>query len=205
MELREYFKIIGRHWLVFLLSIIVLTLGTFLYLKMQPKTYLASTTLTVNKASAVKQSQVSYYIYDNYYNVQSSQLFSQIVTSWFSSPSVVSEIYDKAGVVVPDVAQSKLSKTFKALRQEPATINVMLVSANRDDTGKLIDAAATVMQEKTNELARTDKENVYDIVKFNSVVSENITNLKFDLIIAFLASIMFGAVLALGIEYFKKS
>ena len=205
MELREYFKIIGRHWLVFLLSIIVLTLGTFLYLKMQPKTYLASTTLTVNKASAVKQSQVSYYIYDNYYNVQSSQLFSQIVTSWFSSPSVVSEIYDKAGVVVPDVAQSKLSKTFKALRQEPATINVMLVSANRDDTGKLIDAAATVMQEKTNELARTDKENVYDIVKFNSVVSENITNLKFDLIIAFLVSIMFGAVLALGIEYFKKS
>jgi len=203
MELREYFKIIGKHWLAFVLSIIVLTLGTFIYLKTQPKTYLASTTLTVNKASAIKQSQVSYYIYDNYYNVQSSQLFSQIVTSWFSSPSVITEIYNKAGVTVPNIAQSKLSKTIKALRQEPATINVSLVNANRDDAGKLIDAAALVMQEKTDELGRTDKENVYDIVKFDSVVTDNKVDFKLDLIIAFVISILFGVVLALGIEYFR--
>ncbi len=203
MELKRYFQIIGKYWIVFFVSIVVITLGSFFVTKSQPKSYLASTTITVNKASAVKQSQVNYYLYDNYYNVQSAQLFSQTVTSWFTSPAMVSDIYAKAGVPLPSLSQAELPTLFKALRREPSSINLSTVSSSSDEAQKLIDAAVIVTQEKTNELAKTDKENVYDIVKFNTLVSDNVPNVKLNTLIGLIVGIMFGAIFALSIEYFK--
>ncbi|MFA6493017.1 MAG: Wzz/FepE/Etk N-terminal domain-containing protein [Patescibacteria group bacterium] len=203
MELREYFKIIGKYWKVFWGVIIIAIVATLVFTKMQPKSYLAATTLTVNKASSLKQSQISYYLFDNYYNVQSSGLYSQIVATWFESPAVVKDIYTKADLTLPDVSQSKLSKIFKAVREEPATINVSISSSNKDEAEKLINAAAVVMQEKTNEMGRSDKENVYDIVKFEPVVTETTPNLWLNILISTIAGIIIGAILALAVDYFK--
>lgn len=204
MELREYVKIIRKYWIVFWGAIIIIGLAAFLYTKMQPKSYLASTTLTVNKASALKQSQISYYLFDNYYNVQSSALFSQIVVSWFSSPAVVKAIYEKAQVPLPDISQGQLAKTFKANREEPSTIKVSLVGTNKDETTNLMNAAAAVIQENTNELGRQDKENVYDIVKFAPLVTDNSPNIVLNTIIGLIIGLIVGIILAIAIEYFRK-
>lgn len=204
MELKEYFKIIGRYGKVFLGLVIITGLATFLFTKFQPKSYLASTTLTVNKSSSLRQSEVNYYLFDNYYNVQSSGLFSQIVVSWFGSPAVVKEIYDKAGIIIPNVSQKKLVKTFKAIREEPATINVSLSGTDKAETEKLINASAALMQEKTNELGRADKENVYDIVKFSPIVTDTTPNLWLNTLIGLLAGAILGAILALSVDYFKR-
>ena len=64
MELRDYFKIIGRHFTVFIVIVILGTISAFGFSKMQSTSYTASTTFTVNKNSALKQSQTSYYLYD---------------------------------------------------------------------------------------------------------------------------------------------
>lgn len=204
MELREYIKIIRKYWLIFWGTIIIIGLAAFIYTKTQPKSYLASTTLTVNKASAMKQSQVNYYLYDNYYNVQSSALFSQIVVSWFSSPAVVKAIYEKADVSLPDISQGKLAKTFKANREEPSTIKVSLVGTNKEETTNLMNAAADVIQTNTNELGRQDKENVYDIVKFAPLVTDNSPNLALNTIIGLIIGFIVGIILAVSIDYFKK-
>ncbi|MCL5407630.1 MAG: hypothetical protein M1429_04000 [Patescibacteria group bacterium] len=203
MELREYFKIIGKYGKLFWGIVIVTIIATFVFTKMQPKSYLAATTLTVNKTSAIKQSQVNYYLFDNYYNVQSSGLFSQIVVSWLSSPAVVKDIYAKANLPLPDVSQGKLSKTFKAIREEPATVNVSINDSNADEAEKLVNAAAAVVQEKANELGKSDTENIYDIVKFASVVTETTPNLWFNLLIGAIAGVILGAILALAVDYFK--
>lgn len=204
MELKEYFKIIGRYGKVFWGLVIITGLAAFLFTKFQPKSYLASTTLTVNKSSSLRQSEVNYYLFDNYYNVQSSGLFSQIVVSWFGSPAVVKEIYDKADVSIPNVSQKKLVKTFKAIREEPATINVSLSGTDKAETEKLINASAALMQEKTNELGRADKENVYDIVKFSPIVTDTTPNLWLNTLIGLLAGAILGAILALSVDYFKR-
>lgn len=203
MELREYFKIIGRHKTIFLGLIILTTLLTFIFTKTRPQSFLASTTLTVNKSSVLRQSQVDYYLFDNYYNIQSSGLFSQIVASWFESPAVVKEIYSKAEISLPQVSQKKLSKVFKAVREEPAIINVSLSGSDKVEIEKLVNAAAAVMQEKTNELGKSDKESIYDIVKFAPIVNEITPNIWLNTVIGFLAGIILGAILALAIEYFR--
>lgn len=203
MELREYFRIIGKYQWLFWAVIIVMVVATFLFSRFQPKSYLASTTLTVNKSSALKQSQIDYYLFDNYYNIQSSGLFSQIVTSWFESPAVVKEIYKKADIPLPEVSQKKLIKIFKAVRKEPATINVSFSGSDKDETEKLINAAAEVMQEKTNELGKADRDNVYDIIKFTPIVSETTPNLWLNTLIGLLAGLILGVIFVLAIDYFR--
>lgn len=202
MELRDYFKMIGIHRVIFWIIVILCGASAFGWTATQPKSYLASTTFTVNKASALRQKDVNYYLYDNYYNVQSAGLFSQIVTTWFSSPSLVTEIYQKAGLAVPAISQKKLARTFRAVRTEPATIDISISGTNRDELGKLIAASADVIQSKTNEL--NNNETTYEIAKFTPVVSDNSPSAVLNTIIGLVAGLFLGAILALGIEYFKE-
>lgn len=203
MELRDYVKIIGRHLGVFITVIVLTVVATVIFVKTQPTSYLASTTFTVNKASSLKQKDINYYLFDNYYNVQSAGLFSQIVGTWFESPSLVKEIYQKAGLPVPDVSQRKLAKTFRTDRQEPATINVTITGTDQAELGKLITAAADVLQEKTDELGKSSNETFYEIAKFTPIVSENKVNWPLDMVIALIAGGLIGLIMVFGIEYFK--
>lgn len=205
MELKDYFKIIGRYWKIFWGLVIISVLATFIFTKVQPQTFLASTTLTVNKASVLRQSDIDYYLFDNYYNIQSSGLFSQIVASWFESPALVKEIYNKAEIDLPPISQKKLAKTFKAVREEPATINVSITGPKQEELEKLINAAPQVMQEKANELARSDQENIYDIIKFTPIVTETTPNLWLNMLIGLLAGLILGAIISLSINYFKEN
>ncbi len=204
MELKEYFKIIGRYKTLFWVLVIITGLSAFLWSRFQPQSYLASTTLTVNKSANLKQSELSYYIFDNYYNVQSAGLFSQIIASWFESPAVVKQIYKKAEVDLPDISQKKLTKIFKAVREEPATINVSLGGSDQEEIEKLVNASAEVMQDKTNELGKADLENVYDIVKFEPIISETTPNIFLNTIIGLIAGAILGVVIILSADYFRR-
>jgi len=201
MELRDYVRIIQKHLIVFLIVVILGGGFAFFFTKRQPTSYTAQTTFTVNKSSALKQSQVSYYLYDNYYNVQSAGLFSQVVTTWFSSPAVVNEIYQKAGLTAPN-SQNALAKAFKAVRDEPATINVTISGGNQDELLKLINSASDILQQKTNELNNGDT--VYEIAKFQPIVSKHSSNLIMNTAIGLVAGAILGIVLVLGIAYFRK-
>ncbi len=202
MELRDYFKIIGKYFKIFIVIVILAGAAALILTKTQPTTYTASTTFTVNKNSVLKQSEIQYYLFDNYYNVQSAGLFSQIVTTWFESPALVKEIYQKAGTDVPNVSQKKLSKTFKAVRQEPATINVTISGTDKEQLDKLINAAAAVLQEKTNELGKNN-DSFYEIAKFTPIVTKDNPSLPLNTAIGLLAGVLIGAIVALGIDYFK--
>jgi capsular polysaccharide biosynthesis protein len=203
MELREYFRMVGKHSAIFLIIVILATLAAFVFTKLQPDSYLGSTTLTVNKGSSYKQKDVPFYLFDNYYNVQSSGLFSQIVVNWFESPSLVKEIYDKAGVPLPNVKQSDMSKIFKAVREEPATINLSVIDADKETVSKLINAASSVIQEKTDDLGK-NSESFYEISKFPSLVTSNNPNIVLNTFIGLIAGLLLGVIFTLGIEYFKS-
>jgi capsular polysaccharide biosynthesis protein len=125
------------------------------------------------------------------------------VTTWFESPSLVKEVYQKAGIPVPNVSQKKLSKTFKAVREEPATINVTITGTNKDELEKLLNSASNVLQSKADELSKNG-ENIYELAKFSPVVTDNSPNLLLNAIIGLFAGIFLGIIVALGIEYFKE-
>ncbi|AKM82658.1 TPA: hypothetical protein DD449_01030 [Candidatus Berkelbacteria bacterium] len=203
MELKEYFKIIGKHLWVFVTIILLTTVFAFGFTKAKPTTYTSSTTFTVNKASALKQSQANYYLYDNYYNVQSSGLYAQVVASWFSSPAVVTDIYQKAGIAVPNVSQNTLGKTFKATYDQPSVINVSISGSDQTELQKLMNAAYDVLQAKTDELGQNDV-SFYELAKFEPVVTKDNPSLILNTVIGLIAGIILGALIALAVEYFKE-
>lgn len=203
MELREYIKIINKYKLIFWSIVILCALSALIWTKIQPKSYLASNTYTVNKTSALLQKDASFYQFENYYNVQSSGLFSQIVTNWFESPSLVKEIYENAGIPVPAVSQKKLSKTFKAIREEPATINVSVTGSDKEELITLLNSASEVLQQKTNGMSK-NSENVYELAKFTPIVNDNSPNLILNTIIGLFAGIFLAIILAMGLDYFKS-
>lgn len=203
MELRDYIKIIGKNFWIFAI-IVILSVGfAFGFTKTRQTTYTSSTTFTVNKGSMLKQSQANYYLYDNYYNVQSAALYSQIVQLWFESPALVTEIYQKAGLAVPNVSQKDLGRTFKAARSEPAIINVSVSGADKDQLQLLMNSAYTVLQAKTNELGSNDT-SFYQLAKFDPVVTKDQPSLLLNTAIGLLAGLILGALIALAIEYFKE-
>lgn len=202
MELRDYFKIIGKHLTTFIIIVILTTVFTFTFTKTRPTSYTASTTFTVNKSSSLEQSKINYYLFDNYYNVQSSALFSQIVALWFESPALVKEIYQKAGIELPNISQKALGKTFKAVREEPAIINVIISGTDQEKLDKLMNAAYDVLQAKTNELGKNDT-SFYELAKFTPIVTKDQPSLILNTIVGLIAGILLGALIAMAIEYFK--
>ena len=204
MELRDYFKVIGKYLTILMLIMVVGGVAALFWTKSRPKSYLASTTITINRASTFTQKDVSFYIYDNYYNIQSAGLFGQIVATWFDAPSLVKEIYEKAGVTMPNVSQKKLAKTFKAVSNQPApTINVSLSGTNKDDIEKLINSAATVIQEKTNEMGRTG-DSFYEINKFTPIITDNSPNIALNTIAGLVVGLFAGLMVIFAIEYFRE-
>lgn len=203
MELKDYLKIIRKHIWVFVIIAILTTGFAVIFTKTRPISYTAITTFTVNKGSSLKQSQANYYLYDNYYNVQSAGLFAQIVSQWFNSPAVVTSIYQNANITVPDVSQSALGKTFKATYSQPAVIDVSISGKDQDQLQKLMNSAFQVLQGKTNELGQNDNA-FYQLAKFDPIVTRDQQNLPLNTIIGLIAGLILGALVALSIEYFKE-
>lgn len=203
MELRDYFKIIGRHIWIVLVIVIVAVVSAYFFNRGKAMTYTASNTFTVNKSSTLKQEQTPYYLYDNFYNVQSADLFAQIVAKWFVSPSFTESVYQEAGIPSRDLSQKALGDTFLAAYQVPATVNVSVTGENKDNVTKLMTAAAKVAQEKTDELGQ-GQSSYYTITNFAPVVSENKPKLKTDLLIGLISGVILGILAALAIFYFKK-
>ena len=203
MELRDYIKIIRKNLWAFLIIVLLSTVFAFGFTKMRPTTYTSSTTFTVNKGSTLKQSQSNYYMFDNYYNVQSAGLFSQIVQLWFESPALVTEVYQKAGIALPNVSQKELGRTFKAVRDEPAIINVSVSGPDKDQLQKLMNSAYTVLQAKTDELGNNDT-SFYQLAKFEPVVTKDQPSLLLNTVIGLLTGLILGALVALAVEYFKE-
>lgn len=203
MELRDYFKIIGKHFTIFVIIVILGAIFGFGFTKLKPTTYTASTTFTVNKTSSLDQSKVNYYLFDNYYNIQSAGLYSQIVSLWFESPSLIQEVYQKSGIPLPNISQNALSKTFKAVQEEPAIINVSISGADKEELNKLMNASYEVLLAKTSDLGKNDSA-FYDLTKFEPIVTQDKPSLALNTIIGLIAGILLGALIALAVSYFKE-
>lgn len=203
MELRDYVKIIGRHFWVFLVIVILTTGFALIFTKTRSTTYTALTTFTVNRASTLKQSQLNYYLYDNYYNEQSATLFAQTAQTWFKSPAFVTAVYQTAGLPLPNISQKSLGKTFKVAGDTTAVFNISLTGANKDETAKLMAAADNVARAKIKEQGSSDDTTFYQLNKFDAILSQDMSNLTLNVAIGLFSGLILGILVALAIAYFK--
>jgi len=205
MEQDTFFIILRKRTSIFLLTVIILTLGTYIFTAKQKPTYQAIATVVVSRQSAVEQQKVSYYLYDNYYTIGASGLLTDTILSWLVSPSTVVEIYQKAQVPMPHKNASKLSKIFTTKKQV-STSNVAefsLINSNKDHATKISQTALALMKEKVPQFGQENNA-PFQISTYGPEILTLSPQVLLNTVVAFIASILLGLFFVFLAESFSK-
>lgn len=206
MELRDYLKIIGKSW-SFVLGITAITaILVGIWSVMQPVKYEASVTVAVSKPNTVPQRGANYYQYDKYYSIQASSLYADTLAAWLSSPSTAEEIFEEAGLPVPNVNLRKLGRIFKPRRLPPVSLNITASDRDKSKSEKLVNASVAILEARTTAQNKSDDpEHHFSLIKDKTVVAENRQDLTLNLAIGLLAGLLIGLMAAFLRDYLKKA
>lgn len=160
----QFFQILRKE----LIKIILITLlfggVAFGFAATQPPVYQAATTVSVNPKTLLKQSAVNFYLYDNYYAIQASGFVTDSVAAWVQSPGIVAQIYDRAGLVLPQGDSQKLSRIFST-KKETEKVNVLTITIQGEDKNqvqKLIDSASKVLKDELEKLNQSQTTSAFE-------------------------------------------
>jgi len=169
MELRDYIRIYWRQrWLI--LSLVgIATVTTWLATASQPVRYGSSQSFAINR---INREATPDYQYDGYYALQASDLFSQTVVSWFSTPSVLRDVYQQANVDPEIQSLSSLSSRFKVKKYSAQNIVVRVTERTDDRVRKIAAGVKDVMEEKAAQLNQDHSgKSLFSIVGSDPVIA----------------------------------
>lgn len=149
MELRDYISIYWRQrWLIVIIMIIA-TATTWIVAASQPTRFGSSQSFAINR---INRDTTSDYQFDGYYALQAADLFSQTVVSWFSTPSVLQEVYQQANLDPEIDSLSSLPSRFKVKKYSSQNIVVRVTERDNARLTKVTAAVKQVMEQKAAQL-----------------------------------------------------
>jgi capsular polysaccharide biosynthesis protein len=172
MEIKEYFQILRRNWILIVATIIVFCLVAFFVTEKQPYNYQSSSAIEIIRYQSQSQADVPYFQYNNYYANQAAAAVSDNIIGWLSSASTVAEIYQRAGYPLPAASIRALSKTFTIQKKigTSAVIDVSYSSKNQEQAITLIKTASEVVKERVEQQNKSDTSSILS-VRVNEPVS----------------------------------
>jgi len=203
MSFAEYLNVFKKNWILIVTSMIVLGLAAFILTNRQATTYQSSTALEINKQQDIKQAEVSYYQYDNYYNLQAAASFSDNIIGWMSAPSTVAEIFKNAGYDLPEGDLVSLGKVFTAKKNlsTSSVVNITYASTDPDKAEKLIKTAAQAMTGKVSNYNVTESGAKFSVIASDPVV----VVVPKQTVINTIVAVVVGLLLSAGIAFAKDS
>ncbi|MFA5070218.1 MAG: Wzz/FepE/Etk N-terminal domain-containing protein [Patescibacteria group bacterium] len=201
MELKEYLLIVNKHKSLVVFLTVTAALVSFLISYFKPVAYEASLSFAVNRTNREETSQ---YQYDGYYAIQASDLVSQTVVSWFSTPSVVKEIYAKAGINPTFNSMNKYATLFNTKKYSGQNIGVKFTEKEEGIADKVAQAAVDVIRQKVLDLNKSaDSKSLFEAVPSPAVIVAVRPNTILNTVIGFLAGLFVSLLLVYLIDYFK--
>jgi len=168
MELRDYLRVYWRQrWLIAGL-VTIATITTVILTINQPVRFQASESFAVNR---INKELTADYQYDGYYALQAADLFSQTVVSWFSTPSILRQVYRQADLDPNIETMNSLSSRFTVKRYSAQNIVVRFNETSAERATKLAQAVRQVIEQQTSELNKTaDGKSIFSIVGSEPVI-----------------------------------
>lgn len=84
-----------KFWLLSLVIVTIATVGALFLPSILPNTYDVSLSLDVNR---IEESSDEYFTYEGFYAIQTSELFAEVVSNWFTSPNFVVDVLERAKI-----------------------------------------------------------------------------------------------------------
>ena len=206
MEIYEYFKAIKNNWKIFVAIVLIVTGLVFILTKRQQDQYEGMISLTIMKKNMLSQEDINFFLYENYYAMESSGLYVDTIENWLHSAGIVKSIYDQAGLKAPELVLKDYSKVFQSKTSTETTnvLNVTTQTKNKKDCEKLLKAMVEVVQKENLRIAKDDPQRSYDIFASRSLIVIK----KPAIFLSSLAALILSSILALMVviflQYLKK-
>ncbi len=167
-----------------------------------PKYYDSSISFAINR---INRQTTTEYQFDGYYAIQASDLFSQTVMSWFMTPSVLLEIYEKAGIDPMIVSLEDFGGRFKTKKYSPQNIVVRYKERDVQTAKKIGQAIIETVQAKASVSNQSsDNQALFEVIGSKPVIVEKKPNLWLNVIIGFLSGVILGIIIAYLVDFWKN-
>ncbi len=173
-------------------------LAALLFAVRQPVKYETSISFAANR---LNQAPTNTYEYDGYYAIQAADLFSQTVVSWFSTPSVLKEVYERAGVETQQRTLNDLTRRFSTKKYAAQNIVVTFSEASDARAKQIAQAIIETMQARAAALNQaSDKKALFELVGTKPLIVPTKPNVPLTtlagLLAGFLAALSFVSLIA---------
>lgn len=169
----------------------------------RPVSYQSSSAIEVTRYPIMKQAEVNYFQYDNFYNTQVATTFANNLVGWSSAPSIVAQTYKEAGYEVPPVSIRDLGKTFTAKKKTDGSSVVDLSYTSKDAimAQKMMVTLTEVLKEKIEDSNKTDASAKFSVNSSDPVIVANPKTYTLNAVIAAL----FGIFLSVSLAFIRES
>lgn len=201
MELRDYIKVYWQQRRLIALIVIVATGVALLVAGTRPERTGVSISFAINRTNREATTQ---YQYDGYYALQASDLFAQTVVSWFSTPSVLLEVYEQAKLDPAIQSVNSLPSRFSVRKYSSQNIVVKFTETNDDRAAKVAEGLKMVMESKASKLNQTsDGKSLFEIVAGSPVIAPAKPNLGLIAAVTVVLSLAMGMFVAAARHYLR--
>ena len=156
MELKEYLKIFKEHIQAFIVTVVVIVAGSFIYFGLKPVSYDTSLLLNITRSGSQTSAE---YKFDDFYRLQADEKFAETVVQWLANPRVATDILAEAGIDSKNFSLRQLSKSIKAEKLSSQVVAVNFSAPTAGQAGKMADAIVSVISKNTEFLNKDQEEN----------------------------------------------
>ncbi|TES97095.1 hypothetical protein E3J85_00635 [Patescibacteria group bacterium] len=187
----NYFKIIWHNIFVFII-VVLITVGTTLAFSLTEKTsYQTSIAFTIQESGTSKTSGTEN---KAYYSIQTQKLFARNLEEWLTISATIQKGNKLAGNTVLNTLEVSKSKTNN--------VQVIFTTQNQDQINNTIFALTDILEEKTQELNRTNQGRLsLAIIAAEPSTKEINPNLLLNLLIGFCAGILLALAAVFGLDF----
>lgn len=175
MELKEYIEIVKKNFHVFLYVVGCIILLGLVYYFLRPVSYTTSITIDITRKGAQSTPD---YKFDDFYRLQADERFAETLVGWLKSPSVVSEIFRKAGEDTGKMTQKNLTKVFDSKKVSSQVVIISFSTKNMDESGRIAESLLSALVENTDNLNKDqNQENWFKIIGKDNITKKNTVSL----------------------------
>lgn len=201
MELREYIRIIKRNRKLFLGIWMAVIIFAFSWFLARPVSFDVSLPVEISRTGEKKTGD---YQYDQYYRFLADEKYAEAVSQRLSDPTVVSEIFSRAGITGSGQSLRSLSKAFSAEALASNYIQVKFNARNRDDGSKAAEAIKYVLEQKNSQMNEEAKsENWFSLIFGNPAMVESKTNYPVVALLSAIGGLLVAIFAVLVREYWR--
>ncbi len=201
MELRDYLNVYWTQRRLIVILVLVAVGASVLVAGTRPARTGVSISFAINRTNREATTQ---YQYDGYYALQAADLFAQTVVSWFTTPSVLREVYEVAKLDPELQSVNSLPSRFSVRKYSAQNIVVKFTERTNERATKVANGLSRVMEDKAAQLNQTaDGKALFEIVGGPPVVAP--ARLNIGLIAAVAAVLSFvGGLFAAAVRHARR-